>query len=335
MARPGWYNDNRNRAFPFILNTVGVKTPDTGLPTMRQLPDDFIVDCGFVMGPDSGFDAGVHSIWLTKVYRQGNDVFFEFASDAPMLFEKNLTFRRLISEEDYAVEHVEGEPFFDESESASVSLPASCSEPLWSGYLISGIMANVAARLADGQEIVRQDGDAIVEPALIQNLNDTIVNSLEIANDDRTRATAPDNCPDLVWPHQTGVVFVNARCVQGDVRLKPGYNVVITQNDLANSITIGASVGAGEGQPCAEVPLFEGESPPLGATNNLLAGGPLCNETLRSFNGIGGANFTFLGGQGVSIVPDPENNCIKIDFNLIDMVLCVSDFSEVSESVSV
>lgn len=331
MARPGFYNDNRNRSFPFVLKTVGVRTPESGLPTMLQLPDDWVVDCGFVMGPDSGFDSADHSVWLQKVHRVGNMIYFQFASDAPTLYEKYLVFSRSIADIEYSVEYLDSEVYVDESE--SVSLPEYCTEPLWSGYLISGIMSNVVARLADGESVVRVDGDAVVEPALIQNLNNTIVSSIELANGDRTRAASPDECPDISWPHPVDIVFIRERCIQGDIRWTPGYNAVITQNDTDNSITIGALVGSGAGQPCAEVPLFDGELPPNNASNSLLAGGPLCNETLRSFNGIGGPNFTFLGGQGVSIVPDPENNCILVDFNLVDLVLCVSDFSEISESL--
>lgn len=331
MARPGWYNDNRGRAYPFITGTAGVGTPDSGIPTMRQLPDEWIVDCGFIMGPDSDFEVGTHKVWLRRVYRKGDTVSFEFECDAPQLKGIYLVFNRDVDEDDYANEFVDGEVFFDESESHS--LPDSCSEPLWSGYMISGVMSSIAARLGDEDSIEAEEDDATVEPALIQNLNNTIVNSVELANNDRTRATAPSGCPDLVWPHETNVIFVHARCIQGDIRWMPGYNATIQQNSQDNSITISARVGAGEGQPCEEAPLFDQEVPPIGSENNLLSGGPLCNEALRSFNGAGGPAFTLLGGQGVSIIPDPENHCVKVDFNLIDMASCISDFSEVSESV--
>lgn len=330
MARPNFYNDNENRSFPFLRGTVGVKVPDTGLPTkLAELPDDFIVDCGFTTGPDSEFDVLTHSIYLSRIYRTGSLVYFEFSSDAPELYGKQLTFTRSITDSRYQFEYLDGEVYFNESE--SISLPDSCSEPLWSGYLVTGDMADIAARVGDGQAINRQAGEAIVEPALIQNLSNTIVNSIELANDDRTRATSPTGCPDITWPHQTGVIFVQARCVQGNIRWKPGYNATITQNDFDNSITIGAAVGAGEGEPCGEVPLFDAEAPPIGSANSLLSGGALCNETLRSLNGVGGPSFTFIGGQGVSIVPDPDNHCIRIDVNLVDMALCISDFSEVSQ----
>jgi hypothetical protein len=54
MARPNWYNDNANRAFPFQTGSVGVSVPSSGAVTMNQLPDDFIVDCGCTLAPSNG-----------------------------------------------------------------------------------------------------------------------------------------------------------------------------------------------------------------------------------------------------------------------------------------
>jgi hypothetical protein len=336
MARPPWYNDNRNRSFPFLKGSVGIAVPDSGPVTMRQLPDDFIVDCGFIMGPESGFIEGEHKVFLRKIYRVGDDIYFEFGSSAPLLAGEYLTFVRTIGEEVYATEFVEAVPppiTLSTSASASESEVEFCPEFLWEGYLITGILESIAVRLADGETIARAAGDSITEPALIQNLNNGMLVSLELANSDRTRVSAPEECPDVTWPHQTGIIFIAGRCLQGDIRLKEGFNTTISQNVSNNSITIGATVNAGAGEPCAEVPLFPGESPPDGSTNNLLSGGPLCNETLRSINGIGGPQFTIFGGTGVSVIPDPDINCITIDVNLVDLALCISDFSAVSESI--
>ena len=330
MARPNWYNDNRNRHFPFLKNTVGVATPETGPVTMRELPNDFIVDCGFVMGSESDFIEVDHNVSLMKVNRTGNVVQFTFVSDAPQLAGVPLVFTRDVAEEDYAIEHVESETGPSTSASTSVSVGIECDEPLWSGYLISGIMDSIVARLEDGEEILQEQGDAVVEPALIQNLANTILNSINLANGDRTRSTAPEGCDTLVWPHEIGIIFPGARCIQGDVRWKPGFNCVILQSGADNSITIGANQNAGEGQPCDEVSLFPGESPPLD-NSTLLTGGALCRETLRSINGCGGPQLNFLVGNGVSIIPDPINHVITIDVSLGNLIICsVSDFSAVS-----
>ena len=55
MALPNFFNENINRSFPFQRATVGVDTPTSGTVTMLQLPDNFIADCGFILGPESGF----------------------------------------------------------------------------------------------------------------------------------------------------------------------------------------------------------------------------------------------------------------------------------------
>lgn len=321
--KPNFYDDNRNRAFPFVKHTVGVATPSSGVVTMRQLPHDFIVDCGFVLGPESKYVDGVYTIYLNRVYRTGSTVNYEFASDCPSLIPFPLTFSRSLSDSNFAVEHVES-PGVDADE---------CREPLWSGYMVSGVMSSVAARLADGDSVTRATGDAVVEPALLQNLNNSLLSSVELANGDRTRITSPEGCSAITWPYQTGGIYLGARCIKGDIKLKPGYNCVITQNSANNTITLSAAQKAGEGQPCAEVPVFTGESPQNGSTNELLSGGPLCNETLRSINGIGGPLFSLLRGAGVSVIPDPENNRIVVDVNLSDLSICWSDMSIISESI--
>jgi len=159
----------------------------------------------------------------------------------------------------------------------------------------------------------------------------SIVNSFELANNDRTRATNPLGCDPLEWDFTTGLVYEAARCVQGEVKLKAGYNVQIRVQESSNTIVLSPLTGAGEGNPCEEVELFAGETPPIGATNTLLEGGALCNEVLRAINGVGGEHFKIVGGQGVSINPDPLNNCVDIDVNLLTMDLC--NYSYVSEAL--
>jgi hypothetical protein len=65
MSRPNFFNDNINRTFPFQLATTGVATPGTGAVTLLQLPDEFVADCGFIMGPESGFVEGRDFVYST------------------------------------------------------------------------------------------------------------------------------------------------------------------------------------------------------------------------------------------------------------------------------
>ncbi len=338
MATPNFFNENINRSFPFQRATVGVATPASGSVTMRQLPDDFIADCGFILGPESGFIDGIHSVYLHKISRVSESLIeYEFHSNAPNLLNSLLIFRRDIADPIYSTEFVESDaPFYDpvsDSFSLSISVPTvTCGEPFWSGYLVTGLLAAVTARLATGETIVRVGNDeALVEPALLQNLDQSQLVSLNIANADRTRATRPDNCPSNSWTFPTGRIYVARECMQGNLRLQPGYNMEIKQNSLTNTIEFAAKVKAGLGEPCEEFKLFPQETVPAGASNNLFAGDYYCNETLRSINGLQGPNLTLIAGVGVSILPDNANSTVTININLNDLQTC--SYATVSESI--
>jgi hypothetical protein len=339
MARPNFFNDNRNRTFPFRQGTTGIDTPASGSVAMYQLPDNFIVDCGFVMGPESGFMEDEHTVFLYKVSRASLNVFlFEFRSDAPELANTPLIFSRNLSDADYTTEFLESDipEYIPLSQSVSLSLSesqaAECGEPFWSGYLVTGSMQSIASRLAVGETIVRTTTDeAIIEPTLVQNLNESQVVSINIANGDRTRALRPADCPPNEWNFNTGEIYVNRECLQGAVKLRAGYNTVLNQITLSNTIQLSAIVNAGLGEPCEEVKLFPAETPPIGATNNLLAGDFYCNEVLRSINGLQGPNLVLFAGSGVSVTADQTTNTVIIDVNLVDLSACT--FSAVSESI--
>jgi len=334
MPQPNWYNDNVNRAFPFEYKTVGVSVPDVGSVTMQQLPDDFIADCGFTIGPAADFKEGIDSVYLYEIRRIGNDVYFEFRTTEASMADYPLTFIRAIGAEDYSLEYLDSDHPSERGSQASISdsVGTACRQPFWSGYLVTGDMSSVDSRLADGDSIPNHSGTyAVVEPALTDNMSHSLVNSFELANSDRTRSTAFADCVDPVWSFETGLVYEAARCMQGDVKLKAGYNVKIVVTPSSNTITLGAVLNAGEGEPCDEVKLFPTETPPVGSTNDLLEGGLLCNEILRCINGVSGPDFKIVGGQGVSVTPDPDNNCIIVDVNLLNLDLC--EYSYTSEAL--
>ena len=338
MARPNFFNDNRNRTFPFRQGTAGIGTPATGIVTMHQLPDDFIVDCGFIMGPESGFSEDTNTVFLYKISRaSANVVLFEFRSDATELVNAPLIFSRNLSEDDYVTEFLESDipEYIPLSQSVSLSesenLNSECGEPFWSGFLVTGSMASIASRLSIGDTITRAlDDEAVVEPALIQNLNQSQAVSLNIANGDRTRASTPTGCPDNQWAFETGLTYVNRECLQGDIKLKNGYNLVLSQINSSNTIRLSARVNAGLGEPCEDIKLFEDETPPEGS-DKLLGGDFYCNEALRSINGLQGPDLNIFAGPGVSITADQESSRVLIDIDLVDLSTCT--FSAVSESI--
>jgi hypothetical protein len=323
MAKPNWLNENVNRAYPFVRGTV-----DDGSSALRGLPDAAVADAGFVMGVDSGY-APADTVYLYKLVRQGPAFQFYFATTAPTLDGSYLVFTRQLTDPDYLSEQV------DSSERHAGSWSAEpCDEPLWSGFLVSGRMSEVAAFLPGDGELVRvADDDCTLEPALVHNLAGCYVKMIALANADRTRVDAPPGCDEVTWPFDVGAMYVNARCLQGDVLFMPGYNSTVRQDAQANAITFGASVGAGQGEPCAEVSLFGGESL---SGDGPLDGSPTCAEVLRSFNGVGGPLFNFAAGQGVDVTAVPGESKIIIDVNLAGLAGCAADsVSVVSLSDSV
>ena len=321
---------------------------------IKNLPDYYIVDCGFTLGGSATFDttAGEYVIYLKRISRAGSTVTFEFRCTDPVIHDRfPLTFTREIgTDTEYDLEYQDSDSP-DDPGSTSESVPTNCRLPFWSGYLVTGDMSLIDDHLMDGLSITAPDwseGDqqGVVEPSLVQNLARTVVSGINIANDDRTRATPPGYtpqgyidcsvseppdcagfCPDYVWDFEPDLTYSMERCITDDVRFKPGYNMSIVSEAGTNTITFRTTVNAGEGAPCNhETKLFPTDSGPEPAgntwNNNLLEGGPTCNEVARTINGLSGPLVQFVGGQGVSIIPDPAKNKVTIDINLTDLDLC-------------
>lgn len=318
MARPNWLNENRNRAYPFLTGTVGLPA---GPPDLRRLPRSAVVDAGFVLGQACGFVTGRHQVFLIRVRRQGGLFFFDFAGDAPLMTGAVLTFSRLVTAAGYLTEHGSS----DASHNASQSAEA-CDDSLWSGYLVTGPLDELVDLLPADGILTRAGGAATVEPALLQNLSGAFVKALALANGERTRVTAPTDCPPVVWPYPVDVVHAGPTCLQGDLLFLPGFNCDLRQDSLENALVFSTAAGAGKGQPCTPVPLFEGEVPPPGS--QLLEGGPLCNETLRSVNGVGGRFLRLLAGPGVSVEDQPDRHTVVIDISMTGFAVCAADVSQ-------
>lgn len=315
MASPAWYNENENRAYPFLNNG-------------DQPANRLIVDAGFVVGSKSRFKSGSHTIHLVAIRRQGLFFHLDFESTAPGLFGVTLTFSRHAADGDFACEFVDSGTAGLSASSDSLSQTndrGPCDEPLWSGFVVTG-------RIDAFETLLPGDGsvtyDAIVEPALVQNLSETFVSKFGVANADRTTVTNAEGCGDTTVPDE--VVHVNYSCVVGDVVFSPGFNANVRQNIQDNSITIGAAVGDGAGQPCETVPKYVGEVPP--EDSNLIEGGPRCNETIRSVNGVGGPMLTLTAGRGVTVTSSPETNTLLVNVNMSGLSLCFDSISSRSES---
>jgi len=322
MARPGWLNENANRSFPLLAETEFV-------------PNDVVVDFGCTMGYNSGYREDEHRVWLQEVRRAGNTFYFEFQTDAPGCEDKPLIFTRYLADEnatEYVEVLVEAEPAptelvpvpygpeeslsfsYVEVETSLSEAPLVCVEdPLWLGYLVTGSLAQLASLLPSGSVL---PGVSQVEPALVQSLAGHYVRSVNLANGDRTR-TPPNLDPECECadaPQETQDLWIRQTCLDGQIRFVAGYNCTIEQDADENTLTIGAGVGAGEGEPCNEIPLYDDETSPAG--RQLLDGSWACADVIRSINGLGGPVVPVLTGPGVSLRADADNHTLYLDVNL-------------------
>jgi len=330
---PNFLNENSGRDYPFKDDSAG------------NLPTSAIVDFGTVIYTQAGYSVSSDYVYLKQVRRVDNRFEFEFWSSADGLEGKALIFSRDINEEPFTTQYVSWSPAssaYDLSvlpcDSLSSFADASSSqsdctvegELLWEGYLVTGDLTELSELLNDCEKL---DLEAEVEPETVTSFNDYHIDTLNTANDDRTRATTPDDCRDYCWDFDTGSTILDKSCLTGLFKLVAGYNCEIIQDDSNNTITIGAGIGAGKGIPCEEVKLFSGETGPSGGT--LLTGGPSCGEVIRSINGVGKRIFELKAGTGTTITELPDFNKIIVNIDLSGMALCPDFNSEVPDSSSV
>lgn len=297
MNAAPFLSENAGRSYPFV--------EEAGLEA--YLPEGLVLDAGFVLGHGTGFVAGTHSIWLQSIASESGVRYLTFASDAPGLEASPLA----VAVPETAAEY---DVVDSEREWASSSEPGDCQEaPLWEAWLVVGSMTGVSdlsvpARLAT------------IEPARIQSLGDASIRSLGLANGDRVRAESPDGCPTPSTETPGDPPFIAATCLGPDPRFREGYNSAITLSQADNSITIGAAVGSGAGEPCEEVLVFDGEEPPAGSL--LLSGGPSCSELIRSINGVSRARMRIRAGTGVKVTPGDSASELKVTVDLSGLSKC-------------
>lgn len=308
MAAAGFYNDNRFRAFPFTADSV--KPGDQ--PGLEYMPYAVIVDAGFHTGPSTQFTSN-HRIWLHSISRTDDTYTFRFGSNAGLLL-------------DFVVELPEGEYVTVYADTPDIF-----------GYITVGDIAALAGWLADGSTITRTDPNSlIVEPALVQNGSNLAVMSINVANDDRTRAAAPDGCPPIDWPIELQDTYTVVTGLTGDIALAPGHNTAVSQDSWSKQITVYGAPGAGDGLPCEPLELFPGDS---GPTDNpgQLDGALTCQDVVRSVNGIHGPVLSLLGGPGVEVHMDPDNHALTVNISLSQIAVCFDDesdgFIDISETV--
>lgn len=331
MPLTGFYNENENRDWPFLdrpgpLDYTDPDEETEGFLPLVEIPQEAIVDFGAIMAVDSEFDASSdHYVYLRRIARDGTTVVYDFRTNAPGAAGERCIFRRDLGDEEFLCEWVDSEPITDDSgfSSSSSAAVVVCTEVRkWQAFLVTGRFLALEEALADGAEITFPRGLWQVEPSRIQNLSDSYVRSLNIANFDRIRASGTEECDSLGG--DTRETIVQDTCVQGPVRFKEGYNCAIRQESRSNTLFFGAGVGAGLGEPCGEIPLTDDEEAPEGSP--FLSGGPSCRQLVTAINGVTGRNLVIVGGPGFQVAPsEDDEHTLIIDRNLADFAACPDD----------
>jgi hypothetical protein len=316
MPRDGFYNDNEYRQYPFVFKGV-YSGPD--LPTVA------VVDCGFIMGIDSDFDDSADSVYLASLKKTATALEFEFRTTAPKIAAVPLLFTRELDAAEWAEDY---------AESAPATAAAFCAtEPAWSGFMVSGPLTDVVADMQVGETRVFTAGgqpERVVEPNRIQSLVKAYLRSINVGNYARkvipaceTQSSSSSSAAGATITRQ---IVVNAGCIKGKILMQPGFNCAITQTDAAGTLTITAALGAntlgvGAQEFCqngSEIKLHPAEQPP--SYSKFLSGGPACDEVITAINGLQTANVKIVGGAGIRVVADTENNNtiqIKLAENLL------------------
>jgi hypothetical protein len=302
MPRAGFYNDNEYREYPFVFKSV-YAGPD--------LPTAAVVDCGFIMGIDSGFDEAQHTVYLASISKTATVIRFEFRTTASNAAAFPIVFEREFNADDWTDEY---------AESAVVTAGVFCAtEPAWSGFMVSGRMSEITAAMAVGETrtfLATGEWQRVVEPARVQSLVKSYLRSINVANYARTVIS---DCATTSPAPGNRAIVVNATCIKGDIRFQPGFNCRIRQSDTARELQISAerginTTGPGAAEFCqngSEIKLAATEVAPVGS--QFLSGGPACDEVITSINGLQAADVKIVGGSGIQVVADPEQaNTIQI-----------------------
>lgn len=309
--RPSFYNDNANRYYPFVRGQNSI------------VPNSTIVDCRFALSLRAKSGYGPQHVGLTSVRRESDMLYFMFsliyAGDEPVDF---LEFRRSVDASPYAIQFAD-----NYNDTASISDPCEITE-FYTGQLVTGPLDELLELLPSDGELT---GEAVVEPALIQQVSDTVAQSINLANADRTRWDTAEGCRNQCWNSPNQPIWVYKHCARGRIWFEEGYNTRIEQDAETNSLTIHASVGAGAGEPCQQVKVHPDEKPAPGSI--FYEGGPACNEVIRSVNGIGGRLVDIRGGSGTRVTFHPQRHAITIDVHTQDLAVCLppEDLGSLSE----
>lgn len=299
MAQTDWLNLNDYRDYPLAQDG------DFSLSTGGKLPRLGIADAGFVMGVASEFDHSdpAHDLYLHRVVRGFTSLTLIFRSDAPSFVGWEFQFP-------FADDDPRGRTVYADAVEVATAITDVCRG---TGFLVIGTLDELLMLIIDTHVLTAKPR---VEQALVQSLADSLAKSVNIANDMRP-------CPPSCFPESPSspssvsspspaslpagaalipVAVAEATGLDGDVEFKPGWNSTIKLIQTDNAVEFGAGVGAGEGEPCADIRIEE-DGLQLDESCEPCAG------FIYSINGRGREQTHLLlaAGEGINIVPDPAD----------------------------
>lgn len=335
MAKPAWLNDNQFRDYPFLTRveplaqTTDFSSESIGESLLR-LPHSAIVDFCAIMEIDAEYDElDGHFIYLHSVSRFSDLFTFKFRTNAPEAANHEVLVYRELTSPEFLISRDDASTIVAESANQF----ACPQQPKWSATVVTGSMREMDLLLSDGETLIAVEGLWQIEPARVQSLKKSYLRAVNLANAARLHATPQEGCSLSSSDSDNPTAIPAAYCMNGNLKFKEGYNCTIRQDVNNNAIIIGAGVGVGEGLPCEEVPLYEGEEPPSGS--RYLSGGPGCSEIIKSINGVSGDDVSIIAGRGFRVQPATDSpHKLVIDRALDDFALCDAEATVSSMSTS-
>jgi len=302
MIFPAWNNLNEKRHYPLLQSAAGLPLP-------------VLVDAEFLLLPQSEFVVGEHNIWLDSVEDSSGTLIFHFKCDAPVFVRNDLGL-------DIALDRTSTKyTVFNGVVAADGSDPAiPCTPDLWTGAITIGDLTALDGILATDDTLTLTDN--FVEQATIQSLADSYVQSITVANKDRTLSQAPPGCPLFDWSGRPSY-WILGSCMVGDFTFLPGYRVRVQQSDSSNTIQLSISVRAGDPVPCGELQLSPDEVAPAWST--FLDGSIACQQTIRSIGGGSGPDLILSSRQGIAITTVAAENRVIINVNFTGLIVCPTE----------
>jgi hypothetical protein len=324
-----WLNQNANRDYPFAPADFEVSAGALDGKAAFS-------DAGFTLGVASAFEHSRDHVYLERYYKTATTIqfvfrlwygedadyaamqcyewVFEFPLDAPLGATVYAVPTRIIA------------PGRLGSENPEMGL----------GFLSVGNLDMALTAAVDGN--VTLVNLPAIEPALLQSNVNTFVNKLRAANEERpcppvcdcdssssssssgssdsssssSSKSSSSGCEDPDAPEPASLTAPTRLPLPGGrfteaVKLKPGYNCAIDVDEASNIVTVRSKLYGGEGMQCEDLRI-EDDGEPVPET---CVG---CDELVYAVNNYGYdvERLQLAGGQGVLVLPDPENHRVVV-----------------------